>query len=407
MEKRRVLQLFRSARHPLPNSLKHPIMELNTSLCKDGCDRKEGKTMSKVKRSFRKGLCVIMVGLLLVALVGCGAVAKPESMVSKYCDALKAFDMESAATCFASGDANIENPYTEEAAESQDIFTEQALEYLKKRAQEMTYTVGESAIDGDSAVVPVTFTYVDASPVISSAFGEYISQAFALALGGADETTLGSLFGTIFMEKTESVSTGTATATVEFECIKDGKEWKLQDLSEDTKYEIGNIITCNLLKSLEAFNNNFNGEGLDDSAAEETEDLVWSDVPAGQTLELATVKMAITGCAETDKLTHKYLDPDVAAEGTKFVVLTVELENITKSTLDFSNDICLYDSQDREYQPYSDALLYFDETFTWAELAPNIKTTGTFVYHVPADAADYYLVTAKSGTNEAYRLYAE
>ena len=119
MEKRRVLQLFRSARHPLPNSLKHPIMELNTNLCKDGCDRKEGKTMSKVKRSFRKGLCVIMVGLLLVALVGCGAVAKPESMVSKYCDALKAFDMESAATCFASGDANIENPYTEEAAETQ------------------------------------------------------------------------------------------------------------------------------------------------------------------------------------------------------------------------------------------------------------------------------------------------
>lgn len=85
----------------------------------------------------------------------------------------------------------------------------------------------------------------------------------------------------------------------------------------------------------------------------------------------------------------------------------MELENITKSTLDFSNDICLYDSQDREYQPYSDALMYFDETFTWAELAPNIKTTGTFVYHVPADAADYYLVTAKSGTNEAYRLYAE
>ena len=75
MEKRRVLQLFRSARHPLPNSLKHPIMELNTSLCKDGCDRKEGKTMSKV-RSFRKGLCVIMVGLLLVALGGCGGVAK-------------------------------------------------------------------------------------------------------------------------------------------------------------------------------------------------------------------------------------------------------------------------------------------------------------------------------------------
>ena len=106
-------------------------------------------------------------------------------------------------------------------------------------------------------------------------------------------------------------------------------------------------------------------------------------------------------------MTAKYYEPDVAQEGTKFVVLSVEIENITKSTLDFNNTINLYDSQEREYQPYSDAHWYFDETFTYTDLAPNIKTTGTFVYQVPTDAEKYYLAIAKSGTNEAYRMYVK
>lgn len=354
-----------------------------------------------MKKMFASFLAVIM----LVSLAGCGSSSKPEPIVTKFCDALKTFDMETASSCFVSGDLDIESSYIKENAEEQDIYTEQAIEYLTSCAKEMTYVLGETTTDGDKAVVPVTFTYVDASPVISAALGDYITQAFALAFSGADDSVMEDLFGTIFMEKTESVSTGTATATVEFVCIKQDNEWKIQELSDDAQHEISNIISCNIAKAMESFGNEFSNDGS--GSSEPVEEYVWYDVPAGQVLELATIKMAITGCEETSKLTAEYLEPDVAQEGTKFVVLTVEIENITKSTLDFNNDFCLYDSQDREYQPYSDALWYFDETFSYTELAPNIKKTGTFVYHVPTDAQGYYLTTAKSGTNEAYRLYAQ
>ncbi len=353
----------------------------------------------------KKILSLFLAGALLVSLVGCSSASKPEPTVTKFCDALKAFDMETAASCFVSEDATIEDPYTDGDAEEQDIFTEQAIEYLKNCASEMTYTIGESTIDGDTAVVPVTFTYVDASPVVSAAIMEYFSQALVLAFSGADDATLEALFGTIFMEKAESVNTGTTTSTVEFECIKTDNDWKIQTLNEDAQHEIDNIISCNIEKALDSFGDEFS----DDSSGNlDTEDeYVWSDIPAGQVLQLATIKISIAGCEETDKLTADYYDPDIAQEGTKYVVITATVENITKSTLEFNNDFSLYDSQGREYQPYSDALWYFDETFSYTELAPNITTTGTFVYHVPADAEDYYLVAVKSGTNEAYRLYVQ
>lgn len=353
----------------------------------------------------RKFFALMLALIMTLSLVACGSNSSPEPTVTKFCDALKAFDMETASACFVSTDNAVEDPYAEGNEEALDIFTEQAIEYLKSRAKEMTYVIGESTIDGDKATVPVTFTYVDASPVISAALADYMTQAFALAFSGADDSILETLFGTIFIEKTESVSTATTTSTIEFECIKQENEWKIQSLTDSAQYEITNIMSCNLSKAFDAFADSFNEEIDDDTGSDE--EYVWFDVPAGQVLELATIKMAITGCEEANELTADYFEPAVAQEGTKFVVLTVEIENITKSTLDLTNDFLLYDNQGREFRPFEDASWYFDEAFVYAQLAPNIKTTGNFVYHVPSDAQGYYLTTAKSGTNEAYCLYAQ
>lgn len=201
----------------------------------------------------RKVLASFLTVIMLVSLVGCGTASKPEPTVTKFCDALKTFDMETASSCFVSGNSDIENPYTEENTDEQDLFTEQAVEYLTNCAKEMTYVLGETTTDGDKAIIPVTFTYVDASPVITAAMGEYITQAFALMLSGADESVIEDLFGTIFMEKTESTSTGTATVIIEFVCINQDGGWKIQELSDDVQYEINNIISCNMTKALESF----------------------------------------------------------------------------------------------------------------------------------------------------------
>ena len=203
--------------------------------------RKEGFNM-------KKALVIFLSMVMLISLVGCGSASKPETTVGEFCEALKTLDMETASSCFTSGNSGLKNPYAEENTEKQNIFTEQTVAYFTNCVNEMTYTVGEPAIEGDKAVVPVTFTYVDVSPVVSAALEEYLPQAFMLSFSSVDDSVVKDLFDTIFAEKIESVATETVTATVEFACVKQEKEWKLQGLSDTARNEINNILSCNIAK---------------------------------------------------------------------------------------------------------------------------------------------------------------
>jgi len=202
----------------------------------------------------KKIFSLFLTVLLLVSVTGCRFANPPEPVVTRFCDALKALDMETASACFVSGDSGIENPYTEENIEVYDIFPAQAINYLKDCVAAMTYTIGKPIVDGDTAELPVTFTYTDAGLVLSAALEEFIPAAFSLALeGGAEEADIEALFGTAFVEKTASVPAGTAEVTMVFECVLQEKEWKLRPLEEEEISGIGNMISCNLVRTMEAF----------------------------------------------------------------------------------------------------------------------------------------------------------
>lgn len=345
----------------------------------------------------KKILAVFFTTAMLLTLAGCSLGEKPDKVVTAYCEALKNFDSEAASACVASGETSLEEGLSQE--EEDNAIGEQMFDYVKQQAGKLTYTVGEATVDGDQATVPVTFTYVDASAVIQETMSDYIEQGLGLAFSGASEEEIENLFIDIFNEKLSSVETGTATTDVVFPCEKVDGEWKISDFSEENEDALMQVVTCNMVGEMEEI-------GSSDSEEEPAEEeAAWQDISMGQELELATIKIRITGCEETNELTTEYMDPDVAQDGTKFVVFTVEVENITKDTLNFDNDLNLEDSQGRTYEPYSDALWYFDETFTYTDLAPNIKTTGNFVYNVPTDSEGYFLKVGKSGTNEMYRLY--
>lgn len=339
--------------------------------------------------------------LLALSLTGCSG-SKPDTVVKTFCGALQSFDFEKAAACMANGSEALEDPYDDPKME-EDLSNEQVMTYLKECASKMTYKIGEVKVDGENASVSVSFTYVDASPVITSALGEYITQAFALAFSGADDAQMEELFSNIFMEKTESVEAGTAAADVTFNCVKEDGDWKITAFTDEAEEVLTNILTSNIVSAFEGFGESFG----DEDSAETPENTVWHDVPLGQEVELATLNICITGCEEKSELTAEYYDSDVAQDGTKFVVFSVVLENTTKDTMNFDNDFVLTDSQGRNYDPYSDALWYYDETFCYTDLAPNIAKSGVFVYNVPADAADYYLSILKAGTDDGYHLYAE
>lgn len=196
-----------------------------------------------------------MLPLLLLTtifLFGCGSTPKPEDTVSKMCDSLKAFDLETAYSYFENQDNEEIEPDTETESED-DAFSLKLEEYMKSRASEMNYSIEESIIDGDTASVPVTFTYTDASPVITATLGDYISQAFSLALSGADDETMETLSVTIFEEKMQSVSTGTETCEIVFNCVQTEEGWKIKELDSDSEEKFTNMISCNIYKTLQSF----------------------------------------------------------------------------------------------------------------------------------------------------------
>lgn len=346
----------------------------------------------------KKIISLVCAMVLIVSLVGCGPQAKPDTVVTTFCDAMKAYDRETMSSCVASGGEDL----TEETeTKAEDELTNQIFDYLKICTSKMTYSIQNSKVNEDKGTVTVKFKYVDVSPMVTAALGEYMQQALVMAFSGADEDTMSQLFVSIFDKKKDSMDTGTAESTLDFSCTKTDEGWKIDSVPDGAE----SILLSNVDKAFESMN--FGGSGDSGSTDGEPENAVLNDVPLGQTLELATVSMCVTKCEEDTSLVSEYSSTD-AQSGTKFVLFTVDVENITKSPITFDiSDIMFYDSQKRSYNPFNDAYWYVDDSLSYAELSPNIKQTGKIIYNVPEDAQRYYFAVRKSGTDDYYRFLGE
>jgi hypothetical protein len=125
----------------------------------------------------------------------------------------------------------------------------------------------------------------------------------------------------------------------------------------------------------------------------------------GDELILATLNLKVTSVEEKQILNPKYGSPKVAKEGTKFVVIGLDVTNTTKSAFDFSTDLVLVDNSDREFSTYSDSIGAVDNYLDYRSLSPSVKETGSLVYEIPSDATSYSLTIGKAGTNELYKIF--
>ncbi len=126
----------------------------------------------------------------------------------------------------------------------------------------------------------------------------------------------------------------------------------------------------------------------------------------GDEIVLATGNIKINKTEEAKTLSAKYSAPKVATEGTKFIIVNLDVINTTKSEFSFAPDdvFLLVDNQKREYRTYNDSIGAVDNYLDYKTLSPSIKETGNLVYEIPEDATSYSLVTSKSGTNELYMI---
>ena len=197
-----------------------------------------------------KKLCALALALLLtMSLAACGSggnESKPETVVTEFCEAVKTLDGEKANACLAT--PLPEDFFSEDATLPEDVPGAQEMaDQFNAWAAQMTYTLGEATVDGETATVPVHITYVNAADVFTEALSEYFLQAFGLALTGADEEQLSQLMMDLLKEKMETVSTSTGEADLTFTCQQTDGKWKIAALSDDQLTSLTRILSCGIL----------------------------------------------------------------------------------------------------------------------------------------------------------------
>lgn len=126
----------------------------------------------------------------------------------------------------------------------------------------------------------------------------------------------------------------------------------------------------------------------------------------GDEVVLATENIKVNSSTEQQTISSQYGTPKVAKNGTKFVIINLDITNTTKSEFTFAPDdvFVLIDNQKREYQTYNDSIGSIDNYLNYASLSPSVTETGVLVYEVPTNATSYNLVTSKEGTKDLYEI---
>jgi|GEM_PF-3885696 len=124
----------------------------------------------------------------------------------------------------------------------------------------------------------------------------------------------------------------------------------------------------------------------------------------GEDIEFSTIKLKINSVEEAQTITERSSSPTIAGAGTVFVVLNIDITNITKSEFSFdSYGFVLIDNEGRNFNPY-DCIGKIDNYLEVRGLSPSIPENGNLVYLLPSDATNYYLAIIKGATSELYTI---
>jgi len=128
------------------------------------------------------------------------------------------------------------------------------------------------------------------------------------------------------------------------------------------------------------------------------------DKNIGDMIELATINMQIEKVEESNLISPSYGSPIIAQQNSKFVFITLNLTNTTKSDFTWYSDLDIVDNQDRNFTPYGNAIGNVKNYIDMRKLSPAITENGVMTYQLPTSSEQYYLVIGKGGTNDYFRI---
>ena len=124
----------------------------------------------------------------------------------------------------------------------------------------------------------------------------------------------------------------------------------------------------------------------------------------GDEIAADTLKFTVNGVEEKQTISSGYT-PKVAKEGAKFVIIDLNITNITDTEFSFfpNDGLRLVDNQEREFKVYEDTISNIKNYLNVRELSPSLMENGVIVYEIPNDATSYSLI-AKTGTQKYYKV---
>ena len=129
------------------------------------------------------------------------------------------------------------------------------------------------------------------------------------------------------------------------------------------------------------------------------------DKNIGDEVLLETIKYKVLSSKEQSHIQSSLGSSAVPSAGAKFIIVTLRMTNLTNADLIFPYEgIPLVDSQGRQYSLYDKTIGNIDNYLVGTKLPPSVAKEGVEVFEVPSDASGYYLVAAKGGTNDIYRV---
>lgn len=182
----------------------------------------------------KKLFAMIVTTVMMLSLAACGS-STPEATVDQYFAAAQKLDVESmVATIAPSNTENVEETTDMLNGEDQDDYTQYFLDYLKANAEKMTYTITDSDVDGDTAIVTVECKYVDGAPIIEATMGEVFSRVLGMAFSGAEPTEeeMAEMFISIMQEQTENLDESFMEAILAINCIKQDGVWYIAEVDD-------------------------------------------------------------------------------------------------------------------------------------------------------------------------------
>lgn len=153
----------------------------------------------------------------------------------------------------------------------------------------------------------------------------------------------------------------------------------------------------NALKNITTNTNTSN-----DDTAEAKENIIEANI--GDKIKLATIDVVVNSAEEIGNISVSYGSPIVPSEGAKLIKVDFTITNTTANEFTLGSNWTKIMNQDGKAFTEQENAYNIDNFIDYETLKPEIPSTGSTIFEVSKTSTDLYLLLAKAGTSDTYKI---